>query len=144
MAKQETGTFWSELTAIGLYKSSQGRLARQLTAAALGIMVVSGAYILSVGPLSGQSKAVQSAVPLAIVAIGGWVVFRLVNYPRFAEFLISVEAEMGKVSWAPKQELYRATIVVLSTMAFLAVVLFAYDFIWQTFFQMIHVLPKPE
>ncbi|HEY3969675.1 MAG TPA: preprotein translocase subunit SecE [Planctomycetaceae bacterium] len=142
MAKQETGTFWNELTAIGLYKPSQGRLARQLTAAALGVMVISGAYILSVGPLQGFSKGVQSGLPIAIVAIGGWIVFRLVNYSKFAEFLISVEAEMGKVSWAPKQELYRATIVVLSTMAFLGVVLFAYDFIWQTFFQAIGVLPK--
>lgn len=142
MAKQEAGSFWSELLAVGLYKSSQGRLARQLTAAALGVMVIAGSYILSVGPLSGTSKGVQSGVPLAIVAVGGWMIFRLVNYPRFAEFLISVEAEMGKVSWAPKEELYRATIVVLSTMAFLGIVLFAYDFIWQTFFQAIGVLPK--
>jgi preprotein translocase subunit SecE len=142
MAKQETGSFWSELTAIGIYKSNQGRLARQLTAAALGVMLIAGAYILSVGPLQAQSKPVQAGIPLAIVAVGGWLIFRLVNYARFAEFLISVEAEMGKVSWAPKQELFRATIVVLSTMAALGVVLFAYDFIWQTFFQAIGVLPK--
>jgi preprotein translocase subunit SecE len=143
MAKQETGTFWSELTAIGLYKSSQGRLARQLTAAGLGVMLLAGAYVLSMGPLQGFSKAVQTSVPIAIVAVGGWVIFRLVNYPKFAEFLISVEAEMGKVSWAPKQELVRATIVVLSTMAFLGIVLFAYDFVWQMLFQAIGVLPRP-
>ena len=142
MAKQETGTFWDELKGIGLYKPSQGRLARQLTAGALGIMLIAGAYILSVGPLQEYSRGVQTGVPLAIVAVGGWVIFRLMNYAKFAEFLISVEAEMGKVSWAPRQELYRATIVVLSTMAFLGVVLFAYDFIWQTFFQAIGVLPK--
>lgn len=142
MAKQEAGSFWSELTAFGLYKASQGRLARQLTAAALGVMLIAGAYILSVGPLQAMSRPVQSGVPLVIVALGGWVIFRLVNFPRFAEFLISVEAEMGKVSWAPRAELYRATVVVLSTMAFLGVVLFAYDFIWQTFFQAIGVLPK--
>ncbi|MBS0262085.1 MAG: preprotein translocase subunit SecE [Planctomycetes bacterium] len=144
MAKQETSTFWSELLTAGLYKPSQGRLARQLTAAALAIMVVSGAYVLMVGPLQASTKAIQVAVPMTIVALGGWVAFRLVNYPRFAEFLISVEAEMAKVSWAPKQELVRATIVVLSTMFFLAVVLFAYDFIWQTLFRWIGVLPSGD
>jgi preprotein translocase subunit SecE len=144
MAKQETTTFWSELTATGIYKSSQGRLARQLTAAALAVMVVSGAYVLMIGPLQSSAKSLQVSIPLVIVAIGGWVTFRIVNYPKFAEFLISVEAEMAKVSWAPKQELIRATIVVLSTMAFLAVVLFAYDFIWQTLFQWIGVLPSGE
>ena len=142
MAKPETGTFLSELLAVGMYKPTQGRLARQLTAAALGVMVLAGAYILSVGPLQNVSKGVQTGVPIVIVFVFGWVIFRLVNYAKFAEFLISVEAEMGKVSWAPKQELYRATVVVLSTMAFLAVILFAYDFIWQTFFQAIGVLPK--
>ncbi|MBI3861633.1 MAG: preprotein translocase subunit SecE [Planctomycetia bacterium] len=142
MAKPEAGTFWNELLTVGMYKSSQGRLARQLTAAGLGIMLVAGSYILSVGPLSSTSKGYQTTVPIALVFLGGWVIFRLVNYSRFAEFLISVEAEMGKVSWAPKTELIRATIVVLSAMAFLAIVLFFYDFIWQMFFQAIGVLPK--
>jgi len=63
-----------------------------------------------------------------------------VNYPVFAEFLISVEGEMNKVSWAGKQELYRATVVVLGTMFFLAVVLFAYDRIWMFVLSSIGVL----
>ena len=142
MAKQESETFWSGLTEFGLYKSSQGRLARQLTAAALGVLLVSGAYVLSIGPLQNFDKPIQSGVSLSLVAIGGWVIFRLVNYAKFAEFLISVQAEMGKVSWAPKTELIRATIVVLSTMLFLGIVLFAFDWFWQALFQAIGVLPK--
>ncbi len=31
--------------------------------------------------------------------VGLWLCFRLVNMPRFADFLIAVEAEMNKVSW---------------------------------------------
>ena len=93
-------------------------------------MILVGAYILSQGPLSAYPPPVKAGVPTAIVLFAGWVIFRLVNYPPFAEFLISVEGEMNKVSWASKQELYRATVVVLSTMLFLAVVLYAYDFIW--------------
>jgi len=142
MAKPENGSFWSELLAVDLYKRNQGRLARQLTAAAIGLMVVAGAYILSQGPMADYSRGVKVGVPLGISALAAWIVFRLVNYPRFAEFLISVEAEMGKVSWASKQELYRATVVVLCTMFFLAFVLFFFDFLWQWIFRQIGVLPS--
>jgi len=144
MAKPENGSFWSELLAIDLYKRNQGRLARQLTAAGIGALVVAGAYVLYHGPLSGMdSKEWRVAIPLLITAAAAWVIYRLVNFPRFAEFLISVEAEMGKVSWAGKEELYRATIVVLSTMLFLGVILFFYDLLWQKILFWIGVLPGP-
>jgi preprotein translocase subunit SecE len=144
MAKPENASFWSELLAVGLYKRSQGRLARQLTAAGIGAIVVAGAYVLSQGPLAGYSQNLRVGIPSLMTIAAGWVVYRLVNYPRFAEFLISVEAEMGKVSWAGKDELYRATIVVLSTMLFLGVILFFYDLLWQKILFWIHVLPGPQ
>jgi preprotein translocase subunit SecE len=143
MAKPENGSFWSELLTFDLYKRNQGRLARQLTAAGFGAMVVAGAYVLSQGPLHEMPRESKIGIPFLITAAAGWVIYRLVNYPRFAEFLISVEAEMGKVSWASKQELYRATIVVLSTMLFLGVILFFYDLLWQKILFWIHVLPGP-
>ena len=143
MAKPENGSFWSELLAFDLYKRNQGRLARQLTAAGIGAMVVAGAYVLSQGPLAGMSRELKFLIPASITAVAAWIIFRLVNYPRFAEFLISVEAEMGKVSWAGKEELYRATIVVLSTMLFLGVILFFYDLLWQKILFWIGVLPGP-
>jgi preprotein translocase subunit SecE len=68
-----------------------------------------------------------------------WFAYRLVNWPRFADFLISVEAEMSKVSWPPKTELYRASMVVIFTMAFLAILLFCYDAIWQLLFDLLGV-----
>jgi preprotein translocase subunit SecE len=140
MAKTEVGSFWSELFVPGLYKRSQGRLARQLTAAGLGVVILVGAYILSQGPLSTYAAPIKSGVPAGMTLVAAWVIFRLVNYPPFAEFLISVEGEMNKVSWASKQELYRATVVVLSTMLFLAVVLYAYDFIWVQLLKSIGVI----
>jgi preprotein translocase subunit SecE len=76
----------------------------------------------------------------SITLLAAWIIYRLVNWPVFAEFLISVEAEMNKVSWASKQELYRATIVVLSTMLFLGIVLFVYDKIWLEILSRIGVL----
>ncbi len=142
MAKPENGSFWSELLAVGLYKRNQGRLARQLTAAGLGVLVVFGAYVLAQGPLTAYGAEVRTGVPAVVTAIAGWVIFRLVNWPLFAEFLISVEAEMNKVSWASKPELYRATIVVLSTMLFLGIVLFAYDNAWLWILTSIGVLQR--
>ncbi|MGE5191302.1 MAG: preprotein translocase subunit SecE [Deltaproteobacteria bacterium] len=140
MAKPENGSFWSELLSGGLYKRNQGRLARQLTAAGLGILVIFGTFVLSQGPLSAYGSGVKAGVPVAVAGVAAWVIFRLVNWPLFAEFLISVEAEMNKVSWASKPELYRATIVVLSTMFFLGIVLFAYDLIWKEILVVIGVL----
>jgi preprotein translocase subunit SecE len=119
-------------------------LARQLTAAGIAAVVVAGAYVLSQGPLAGMAQEVRIGIPFLITLAAAWVAYRLVNYPRFAEFLISVEAEMGKVSWAGKDELYRATIVVLSTMLFLGVILFFYDLLWQKILFWIHVLPGPQ
>ena len=83
---------------------------------------------------------ITTGIPLLIATLGSWVVYRGVNYPRFADFLISVEAEMDKVSWASWPELYRSTIVVISTMLFLGVTLFVFDVIWQTLFTWLDVL----
>ena len=142
MAKPENGSFWSELLAVGLYKRNQGRLARQLTAAGLGLLVIFGTFVLSQGPLSAYGATVRSGIPVVIAGISAWVIFRLVNWPLFAEFLISVEAEMNKVSWASKLEVTRALIVVLSTMLFLGIVLFIYDNAWLFILTQIGVLQK--
>jgi preprotein translocase subunit SecE len=47
--------------------------------------------------------------------------------PAFADFLISVEGEMNKVSWPSRGELFRASIVVMLVIFFLAALLFFYD-----------------
>ena len=66
-------------------------------------------------------------MPLAFMAIGLWASFRVVQMPAFADFLISVEGEMNKVSWPSRGELFRATLVVILVVFFLAALLFAYD-----------------
>ena len=66
--------------------------------------------------------------------------YRIVNFPPFADFLIAVEAEMYKVSWPARAELFRASIVVLVVIFFLAAVLYAYDNIWRVLFRLLRVL----
>lgn len=82
---------------------------------------------------------VEAGIPAALFASGLWLGFRLVNWPRFADFLISVEAEMAKVTWPGKPELIRASIVVIVTILVLAVTLFLFDIVWQWFFNLIGV-----
>jgi preprotein translocase subunit SecE len=58
-----------------------------------------------------------------------WASFRIVQMPSFADFLISVEGEMNKVSWPSRGELFRASMVVMVVIFFLAALLFFYDLI---------------
>lgn len=91
----------------------------------------------------GQSRravGISVGIPILLCLIGLWLVFRAVNFPRFADFLISVEAEMDKVSWPGRPELYRSTAVVVTTMFMLGFTLLAYDVLWKFFFELVGFL----
>jgi len=124
--------FWRELFSIGVYKRSQGRIARQVTFAAIVVMVALGAWSLK-GFLT-QSVSNLTTVysaSTAVLVLGMWFGFRLVNMPKFADFLIAVEAEMNKVSWPTRTELVRSSIVVIFTIFGLMFVLYFFDIVWR-------------
>ena len=131
-----------ELFTSGLYKRNQGRMVRQITCFTIWVIVVVSAWrihALFIGPglinLMGESgRAVGYLVAVALGALGLWFGYRLVNWPKFADFLISVEAELNKVSWPTQKELVRAALVVIFTIVFLSAILFAYDAIWEFLF----------
>lgn len=112
------------------YKRSQGKVARQVTFFAILAVIASGAWLLSA---RADEEIGRYVIPVAVLAIGGWAAFRIVNMPRFADFLISVEAEMNKVSWPSRTELYRASLVVIIVIFLLAAILFAYDYLLDLF-----------
>ncbi|MAG92768.1 MAG: preprotein translocase subunit SecE [Planctomycetaceae bacterium] len=140
-------TFMAGLLSASLYKRNQGRLTRQLTGAALALILYLGMWSFSnnlladletpVIPVPGLGTGMPARVwlPVALAIVGTWVVYRAVNYPRFADFLISVEAEVDKVTWASRAELHRATIVVLAVMFSLGAVLFLLDWLWMVVFR---------
>ena len=66
--------------------------------------------------------------------LGWWIAYRIVNVPVFADFLVAVEAEMNKVSWPTRSELFRASVVVLFTIFALATLLAVYDTAWRVLF----------
>src|SRR5262249_46158016 len=74
--------------------------------------------------------AITLTIPVLCLIAGGWISWRLVNWPTFADFLIATEAEMNKVSWTTRKRLYQDTIVVLVTVVLMTVFLFLVDILW--------------
>jgi len=130
---------WRELFSVGIYKRSQGRIARQVTFAVLAAVVALGAWSLQQF-LMDRSVTAQFGAAGAVLVVGWWMSYRAVNMPRFADFLIAVEAEMNKVSWPSKGELFRSSVVVIITMFGLAATLYFYDLLWQMLLTKLGVL----
>lgn len=122
--------YLQELFQLRLFKPKQGRHARQTTLIAIGVVLAIGCWSLR-GWLEAEGASTASSIgwPLAVFAATGWAAFRLIQLPKFAEFLIAVEAEMGKVSWPTRSELFKASSVVIFVIFGLAALLFLYDWI---------------
>jgi preprotein translocase subunit SecE len=148
-----SSTMWlGELFHIGVYKRSQGRVTRQATFAALAAGVALGVWRFSVyfgptfrgrlgdrlGPEVGQFLGYATALTLLLAGL--WLCYRAVNVPRFADFLIAVEAEMNKVSWPSRAELYRASAVVIFVIFTLSLLLFGFDLVWGFVFERTGIL----
>lgn len=134
-------TLMGEMFAAGLYKRNQGRRVRQWTAVGVSLLFILGAYALyNHLPDESISRGVRTGLAVGIGAAGTWFAYRLVNYRRFADFLISVQAEMDKVMWAGKKELIRSTAVVLVCMLVIGALLVVFDIFWAALFKFVGFL----
>jgi len=144
MAKGESSggsALLHELTSVEIYKRSQGRIARQVTFGVLVAVLAIGLWSLRNTLLADvMSVGAQFATCVVLLAFGAWVSYRFMNLPKFADFLIAVEAEMNKVSWPSRRELTRSAVVVMVTMFGLAAVLYGYDLLWQWLLTALDVL----
>ena len=150
-AKAEAGSFRRELFQLGLYKRNQGRIARQVTFAAISLITGMGVYrlraILEISDtfadllrkvgLDRSQSMFAWAIPIGLLCLAIWLSYRLVNWPKFADFLIAVEAEMNKVYWPSRSVLFRSSMVVLFVIFFLGTLLAVYDTIWKLIFSKI-------
>ena len=96
--------------------------------------VAAGAPLLDWEYTASALQLFSYALPGLLLLAGLWISYRLVNVPGFADFLIAVEAEMNKVSWPGRSELFRASLVVLVTIFALAVILAGFDLFWNFVF----------
>jgi preprotein translocase subunit SecE len=138
------GAIFQELFSAGIYKRSQGRITRQVTFAALAVGLSLGFFRLYQtldGNIGREYFGLAFWLPGLLGLAGLWVSYRAVNLPGFADFLIAVEAEMNKVSWPTRSELFRASMVVLICIIVLAVILYSFDIFWRVIFQyVLHIL----
>ena len=100
-------------------------LARRLTWAGLAILVLLAGWSLH---QYRKGRPGAFTVPRLVAAVGLWVAYRVVNIPKFADFLMRSSSN-GKVSW-PSAQADSGSIVVLVTVAVLATLLFVYALIW--------------
>jgi preprotein translocase subunit SecE len=135
---------FKELFSVRLYKNSQGRLARRATMIAIVLLFASGAYKFTQIPFENLpllNDAFYRYIVAGILTLAGWwIAFRVVHFPVFADFLVSVEAEMVKVSWPQKNEVYSSTLVVLAMFLIMAGLIFTIDIVWLLVFRWLGVI----
>ncbi|MEL7498582.1 MAG: preprotein translocase subunit SecE [Planctomycetota bacterium] len=134
----------AELFRGGLYKPNQGRIVRQVTMFTVALLGILTAWELQRSSLLAGTGGVGYAVMGALFVVSGWFAFRIVNYSVFADFLIAVEAEMSKVSWPSRSELWRASVVVMFVIFALALFLFVFDAIWTMTFELLGIRYSAE
>jgi preprotein translocase subunit SecE len=134
--------------ALQFYKKGQGYYTRMGTALGGALIAALGCYALynKLGGLSTDrfgpvAKAwMQAGIPVVLFAVLSWLIFKLINKPRFADFLIATEGEMKKVSWSTKKEIIASTKVVVIAVFLLAVLLAVVDMGFGFLFEAIGVL----
>ncbi|HWB00059.1 MAG TPA: preprotein translocase subunit SecE, partial [Pirellulales bacterium] len=129
VVKDGGGDWIGGLFSAHAYKRSQGRIARQSTFGALFVLFAFGAWSLYGYLVNQMGTATAAGASAGLLLVVMWLSYRLINLPRFADFLISVEAEMNKVSWPTRTELFRSSVVVIVTIFGLAILLFVYDLV---------------
>jgi preprotein translocase subunit SecE len=131
-----------------VYKSGQGYWTRMATA--IGAVLVIGmtaAFIWQqlpawIDPLAKNHKLLFGLVAV-FVAGSALLVWRLMNKPTNADFLIATDSEMKKVNWTSRKELIGSTKVVIFFMFFIAFLLFFIDIVFGYLFYLFGILANP-
>ena len=121
-----------------IYRKTQGRWTRLGTVAGVGILVAIGAWHLWRELPSGLGLF-RAIIPLALMLACFFVLLRVVNSKRAADFMIATEGEMKKVSWSSKKEIIGSTKVVIVTSLLMGAILFLVDLLFHKIFQFLGV-----
>ena len=118
------------------YKKGQGYYTRLSTAVGCGILAALGCYSLwnkldAITPGETVSEAaktwLRAGIPAALFLVLSWVIFKVLNSVKFADFLIATEGEMKKVSWSTRKEIVASTKIVIISVFVMAIILAAVD-----------------
>jgi preprotein translocase subunit SecE len=124
-----------------IYKRGQGKYTRLSSAFAGAVIVGLGCLRLferleavSWGISEKAKMWVATMVPAGLFVILTLLIFWLVNKPSVADFMISAEGEMKKVSWSSRQEIMVSTSIVIVVVIVMAALLGTTDFGFTLFF----------
>ncbi|MEE8577480.1 MAG: preprotein translocase subunit SecE [candidate division Zixibacteria bacterium] len=124
-----------------IYKSGQGKYTRLCSAFAVALIAGLGCLRLfskleaaSWGLSNKTTLWIAAMVPAGLFVLLALLIFWLVNKSSIADFMITAEGEMKKVSWSSKQEITVSTIIVVVVIIIMAVLLGTTDIAFKVFF----------
>ncbi len=121
-----------------IYRKNQGRWTRLGTIAGVGILIVIGArYMWS--ELPSNLGLFRAIIPLVLMLGCFYVLLRVVNGKKPADFMIATEGEMKKVSWSSKKEIIGSTKVVIVTLFVMGAIFFLVDNLFRMLFRFLKV-----
>ena len=134
--------------AFAIYKPGEGYWTRMLSAVGYGTLVLAGAgwlwFIFSADPWGLDSIISviyqQAVVAVMVIALFGVLGFWLFNKQNIVDFMIATEAEMKKVNWPGRREIFLSTWIVICGTLLIAVFLFVIDTVFRLFFTEIGIL----
>ena len=121
--------------AFKIYKRGQGYYTRLYSALVSFVIVAMGCYVLYGKLQVADNIWVGSLVPAGVCLVFGLLLFWVVNKPSVADFMISAEGEIKKVSWSSRREIFFSTIIVICVVAIMAMMLRATDMAFQLLFR---------
>ena len=118
-----------------IYKRGQGKYTRLCSA--FGAATIAGLGCLQLyRKLQATDIGLwaETMVPAGLFIGLCLLIFWLVNKPTIADFMISAEREMKKVSWSSRKEIAVSTFIVIVVVIFMAFLLGVTDLGFQIFF----------
>lgn len=118
---------------LDIYKKGQGKYTRLGTG--FGLAVLTGLGCLRLYQILQATELnlwVQTLLPAGLFVFFAALIYFIVNKKNIADFMISSEGEMKKVSWSSRQEIVVSTTVVIAVVIIFAVMLGVLDlfFAW--------------
>jgi len=121
--------------AVEIYKRGQGKYTRLGSAFGIEIIVLLGCLQLYNKLCAADLGLwVETMVPAGLFVVLNLLVFWLINKPSVADFMITAEGEMKKVSWSSKEEITVSTFIVILVVVILAIILGISDLSFQLIF----------
>lgn len=124
-----------------IYKHGQGTYTRLGTGAVVAAMVGLGCVRLyeKLGVMT-NNLWIQAMIPAVVFVVLTGLLYWVLNRPAVADFMISAEGEVKKVTWSSRQEIVVSTLIVVLVVGVLALLLGTTDLVLRLMFQVIFPL----